>query len=78
MLRFYDTKHQISLDKPEDWDRWIFFIKKAVSNPQIWKFIDPDLINKLVTTFYSKKVISPAFSVNNRIDAGAIKQYKAF
>lgn len=66
----YDTKHQLILDKPEDWNGWISFIKGAVHEPQLWNLIDPDLTNKPVTTPYPEKVIPPRFDANGKIDAG--------
>ena len=77
MARPYDTRHQIMLDKPKDWDGWISFIKSAVDDPQIWKLIDPDLTNKPVITPYPEDVIPPKFGPDGKIDADDMSKYKA-
>lgn len=52
-------------------------MKTAVHDSQIWKLINLDLTNKLVTTLYPKEIIPPPFGADGRIDAGEMKQYKA-
>ena len=73
----YDNKHRIILDKPEDWDGWISFIKSAVHDPHIWRLVNPELANKPVTTPYPEEVVAPAFDANGKIDAADMEQYKA-
>ncbi|MCJ1270963.1 hypothetical protein MMC22_010862 [Lobaria immixta] len=73
----YDTKHRIILDKPENWDGWISFIKSAVHDPRIWNLIDPELANKPGTTLYPKELVSPKFDDHGNINVADLEQYKA-
>ena len=39
-------KKQVILNKPEDWDTWIAFVKIKAANLDIWDQIDPDLFTR--------------------------------
>ena len=76
-MALYDTKHRIILDKPEDWDGWISFIKSAVHDPHIWNLIDPELAKKPDTTLYPKELVPPKFDNHGNINVADLAQYKA-
>lgn len=43
MATYNDNKHRIILDKPEDWDGWLSYIKGAINDTKVWNLVNPDL-----------------------------------
>lgn len=43
MASSQSSKSRIILDKPEQWDGWVSFIRTTVQDPYLWGLVDPNL-----------------------------------
>jgi hypothetical protein len=55
------TKATIILDKPEHWTTWLFLRKDRANRNQLWKYVDPDLSEDLVSKLDAEKPIEKQF-----------------
>lgn len=64
------------LNKPEDRDDWISYIRKYINNQKIWQLVNPELPTRPATIPLPIEPDQPAFERNDIINEARLTQYK--